>query len=177
MEQLEKFADKLFGKVGIDVEFTRHFLDRVNDVRNKKPITMSELTRLFKQEYKRWGKPIAQMGPDQEAVMKDLQTDINLPFALRWDSENNELDLIAKTVMRKADFKTPNQEFPVEDVNFPSYADIKRNQSQPKMPTNPAITDPDGKVRGFYPDPQDAKQRASNIMYKAGRGLSRHFWL
>ena len=173
LEQLEKFADKLFGKVGIDVEFTRHFLDRVNDVRNKKPITMSELTRLFKQEYKRWGKPIAQMGPDQEAVMKDLQTDINLPFALRWDSKNNELDLIAKTVMRKADFKTPNQEFPVEDVNFPSYADIKRNQSQPKMPTNPAITDPDGKVRGFYPDPQDAKQRASNIMYKAGRGLSR----
>ena len=123
LEQLEKFADKLFGKVGIDVEFTRHFLDRVNDVRNKKPITMSELTRLFKQEYKRWGKPIAQMGPDQEAVMKDLQTDINLPFALRWDSKNNELDLIAKTVMRKADFKTPNQEFPVEDMaveNIPS---------------------------------------------------------
>jgi hypothetical protein len=148
-------------------------LDRVNDVRNQKPITMSELTRLFKQEYKRWGKPIAQMGPDQEAVMKDLQTDINLPFALRWDSKNNELDLIAKTVMRKKGFRTPNQEFPVEDVNFPSYADIKRNQSQPKMPVNPAITDPDAKVRGLYPDPKDVKQRTSNIMYKAGRGLSR----
>ena len=114
LQQLEKFADKLFGKVGIDVEFTRHFLDRVNDVRNQKPITMSELTRLFKQEYKRWGKPIAQMGPDQEAVMKDLQTDINLPFALRWDEKNQELDLIAKTIMRKKGFRTPNQEFPVE---------------------------------------------------------------
>ena len=114
LQQLETFADKLFGKVGIDVEFTRHFLDRVNDVRNQKPITMSELTRLFKQEYKRWGKPIAQMGPDQEAVMKDLQTDINLPFALRWDEQNQELDLIAKTIMRKKGFRTPNQEFPVE---------------------------------------------------------------
>ena len=112
--QLEKFADRLFGKVGIDVEFTKHFMDRVNDIRNQKPITMSELTRLFKQEYKRWGKPIAQMGPDSQAVMKDLQTDINLPFVLKWDEENNELDLIAKTVMRKADFKTPNKEFPVE---------------------------------------------------------------
>ena len=123
VEQLEKFADRLFGKVGIDVEFTRHFMDRVNDVRNQKPITMSELTRLFKQEYKRWGKPIAQMGPDAQAVMKDLQTDINLPFVLKWDEENNELDLIAKTVMRKADFKTPNKEFPVEDMaveNIPS---------------------------------------------------------
>ncbi len=117
--QLEKFADRLFGKVGIDVEFTRHFMDRVNDVRNQKPITMSELTRLFKQEYKRWGKPIAQMGPDSQAVMKDLQTDINLPFVLKWDDKNMELDLIAKTVMRKADFKTPNKEFPVESVPMP----------------------------------------------------------
>ena len=116
VEQLEKFADRLFGKVGIDVEFTRHFMDRVNDVRNKKPITMSELTRLFKQEYKRWGKPIAQMGPNSQAVMKDLQTNINLPFVLQWDDKNNELDLIAKTVMRKQDFKTPNKEFPVEDT-------------------------------------------------------------
>lgn len=116
VEQLEKFADRLFGKVGIDVEFTRHFMDRVNDVRNQKPITMSELTRLFKQEYKRWGKPIAQMGPNSQAVMKDLQTNINLPFVLKWDDKNNELDLIAKTVMRKQDFKTPNKEFPVENA-------------------------------------------------------------
>lgn len=114
INQLEVFADKLFAKVGIDVEFTRHFLDRVNDERNKKPITMAELTRLFKQEFKRHGKPIAQMGPGQEAVMKDLQTDINLPFALQYDRANNELDLIAKTVMRKKDFKTPDREFPVE---------------------------------------------------------------
>ena len=114
LEALETFADRIFGKVGIDVEFTRHFLDRVNDERNGKQITASELTRLFKQEYKRWGQPIAQMGPDQEAVMKDLVTDINMPFALRWDKENEELDLIVKTVMRKPDFKTSNREFEIE---------------------------------------------------------------
>ena len=56
------------------------------------------------------------MGPDQEAVMKDLVTDINMPFALRWDRDNNELDLIVKTVMRKKDFKTSNKEFPVESI-------------------------------------------------------------
>ena len=117
LDALEIFADRIFGKVGIDVEFTRHFLDRVNDDRNGEQITGSELTRLFKQEYKRWGKPIAQMGPDAEAVMKDLQTDINMPFALRWDRDNNELDLIVKTVMRKKDFKTSNKEFPVESLD------------------------------------------------------------
>ena len=40
LDQLEKYADRLFGAVGIDVEFTRHFLDRVNDERNKKQIDM-----------------------------------------------------------------------------------------------------------------------------------------
>jgi hypothetical protein len=69
---------------------------------------------LFRDEYARWGKKIAQLGPDAEGVMKDMRSDINVPFALTWDSRNQELDLIAKTVMRKKNFRTPNQEFPVE---------------------------------------------------------------
>ena len=73
---------------------------------------------MFKQERKRYGKPIAQMGPDSEAVMRDLQTDINVPFALVLDKENDELDLIAKTVMRKKDFSTPNRVFAVEASPF-----------------------------------------------------------
>ena len=62
LDQLERYADKLFAAVGIDVEFTRHFLDRVNDERNKKQITTAELTRLFKQSFKKYGKKIAQLG-------------------------------------------------------------------------------------------------------------------
>jgi len=121
IDQLERFADKMFAKVGIDVEFGRHFMDRVNDERNGKPITPAELTRLFKQTYQRHGKPIAQMGPEQQAVMKDMRTDVNIPFMLQWDADNNELDLIAKTVMRKQDFKTSNREFAVErgGINVP----------------------------------------------------------
>ena len=118
IQQLEKFADRIFADVGIDVEFTKHFLDRVNDERNDKPIVPAELTRLFKQERKRYGKPIAQMGPDNEAVMRDLQTNINVPFALVLDKSNDELDLIAKTIMRKDNFTTPNRIFAVEDSPF-----------------------------------------------------------
>jgi hypothetical protein len=118
IKNLEKFADRIFADVGIDVEFTKHFLDRVNDERNDKPIVPAELTRLFKQERKRYGKPIAQMGPDSEAVMRDLQTNINVPFALVLDKSNDELDLIAKTIMRKDNFTTPNRVFAVEDSPF-----------------------------------------------------------
>ena len=106
LDAVEKYADRLYKSVGIDIEFTRHFLDRVNDERNKKQITVAELIRLFKQSYKKFGKKIAQLGPDAEAVLNDMQTDVNMPFALKWDGK--ELDLIAKTVMRKKDFKTPD---------------------------------------------------------------------
>ena len=30
IQQLEQFADRIFANVGIDVEFTKHFKDRVN---------------------------------------------------------------------------------------------------------------------------------------------------
>ena len=107
LDQIEKYADKLFAAVGIDVEFTRHFLDRVNDERNKKPINTAELVRLFRLTYKKYGKKIPKMGPDAQAVIHDMETDINMPFVLNVD-RSGMLDLVAKTVMRKKDFKTPN---------------------------------------------------------------------
>jgi len=114
LDQIEKYADKLFAKVGIDVNFTKHFLDRVNDERNKKQITTAELTRLFKQSYAKHGKKISGMSPDAEAVIKDMKTDVNMPFVLKYDQKNQEIDLVAKTVMRKKGFKTPDPEFTVE---------------------------------------------------------------
>ena len=119
VDAIARFADKLYKKLGIDVTFTKHFMDRVNDERNGKPISGAELVRLFKKEYERWGKQVAQLGPDVEGTFKDLTTDINLPFVLRWDRDEDELDLVAKTVMRKKNFKTWNKEFPVdEDTSY-----------------------------------------------------------
>ena len=112
LDQLEKYADRLFGAVGIDVEFTKHFLDRVNDERNRKQITTAELTRLFKQSFKKYGKKIAQLGPDAEAVLNDMRTDVNMPFAL--NLKGGELELVAKTIMRKKDFKTRNTKLAFE---------------------------------------------------------------
>jgi len=111
--QVEKFADKLFSQVGIDVEFTRHFLDRANDKRNGKDINVAELIRLFRLTYKKYGKKIPKMGPDAEAVLNDIQTDINLPFILKYDERSKEFDLVSKTVMRKKDFKTSDPKLKV----------------------------------------------------------------
>ncbi len=113
LRTLEGYLDKLFASLGIDVEFTRHFLDRANDSRNGQPISLKELAILFKDAYNKYGKRIAQMGPDAQAVIKDMRSDVNVPFVLDWDKDKQELDLIAKTVMRKKDFRTSNTQLPL----------------------------------------------------------------
>jgi hypothetical protein len=113
LNAVERMADKLFAKLGIDVEFTRHFLDRVNDTRNKKPISSGELVRIFKLTYKKHGKKIPPMGKGAEAVLNDINSHVNIPFILKWDDKNQEFDMIAKTVMRKKDFKTSDPKLKV----------------------------------------------------------------
>jgi hypothetical protein len=113
LKELEKYLDQLFKILNVDVSFTKHFLDRVNDSRNGKPITVDELQLLFKKTLQKYGKRIPALGPDAEAVLNDMQTQINLPFVLKWDREAEELDLVAKTVMRKKNFMTHNQKFMV----------------------------------------------------------------
>ena len=105
LDQVESYADKLFAALGIDVEFTKHFMDRVNDARNKKQITSAELVRLFKQSYKKYGKKIAKMSDDANAVIHDMKTDINMPFVLNY--RKGEVELVVKTIMRKKNFTTP----------------------------------------------------------------------
>jgi hypothetical protein len=114
LKSLETYLDRLFASLNIDVSFTRHFLDRVNDARNIKQITFGELVRIFKQTYKKWGKRISQMGSNIEAVLKDLSTNINVPFVLNWNDREKELELIAKTVMRKNNFQTSNDVLTIE---------------------------------------------------------------
>jgi Skp family chaperone for outer membrane proteins len=108
LKALEKVLDKLFATVGLDIEFSKHFVERLNHDRNKEQITIEELRSLFQKTYQKYAKDIVKKEVDWQAVLKDLQSKINIPFVLVWDKKNNELDLVAKTVMRKNDCKTSN---------------------------------------------------------------------
>lgn len=114
--ELDKYIDRLFAAVGLDVEFSYHFRQRLRDERNKKPITVNELRRMFKKVHRqmRKGRDLVELGPDAQAVLKDLSTDINIPFVINWDTRNNEFDLVAKTIIRKHDFATSNDILTVE---------------------------------------------------------------
>ena len=77
LNQVEKYLDKVWAKVGVDVEFTRHFMDRVNDVRNIKPISPAELIRIYREIYKKYGKPISKLVLYLPEVMLSYFSNLN----------------------------------------------------------------------------------------------------
>lgn len=113
LNQVERHADNLFKDIGIDVEFTYHFLDRVNDPRNGKEIITKELIDLFSKTYIKYGQKIPQFKSGTEAVINDLNSNINIPFILKRNPRTGKFDLINKTVMRKKNFQTSNPKLEV----------------------------------------------------------------
>lgn len=108
IKQFEKIVDQLFKKFGIDFQFTRHFGDRMSDDRNDPCITMKELAEFIKKIYAKQGKSLKGVA-GAEAVIKDMQKDLNIPVAVTYDQKNDEFDVVMKTIMRKKNFKTPNK--------------------------------------------------------------------
>ena len=78
----------------------------MNDPRNSPEIKIAELQRLFKKIKKNKGIGISS-NPDIEAVLKDMETNLNLPVVIQ--KKGNEFELINKTIMRKPDFKTTSK--------------------------------------------------------------------
>jgi hypothetical protein len=114
LNDLEKFADRLLAKYNIDIEFTKHFADRMNDERNKPAVKISELQALFKKIDKNKGKNIHQHA-GHEVVIKDMQKDLNLPVVIKVNKDG-DLEVVHKTIMRKANFKTPDPVIQVEGI-------------------------------------------------------------
>jgi len=101
MDAVEKYADQQLAPSDIELgKETDHFFQRLNDPRNGKPISTPELTGFFKRLAKNKKKFLEFVKQYKEFVVKDRRTDINIPFVVMANK------LIAKTIMRKGDFKS-----------------------------------------------------------------------
>jgi hypothetical protein len=169
LDALERVADKVFGKLGIDIDFTRHFLDRVNDERNRKQITVRELGQLFGKEYHRWGSDISKMKVDSQAVMKDLSTELNIPFVLNKDGKGKSL--VAKTVMRKKNFSTPDRELPVESVEAgkPDPVEVRRDNIKKKNISNADLDKIAATSKLMKQQPRNTNEDDGEEYYVAGK--------
>lgn len=113
LDELEKYLDQLYAKHGLDIEFTRHFLDRVNDQRNKKQITTGELFKMFGKAQRDYGSDFSTIRNSEQGVIHDRETDLNGPFVIDFDRRKKQWTLFAKTVMRKSNFKTTSKKYEV----------------------------------------------------------------
>lgn len=114
LRQLEKQLDALFASLNIDVEFTKHFFDRLNDSRNGKQITVEELQKVFSSLYTKHGMKIGKYHGDIEELIRSVSTKINIPIVLQWNRNKHQIEMITKTIMRKKNFKSSTRELRVE---------------------------------------------------------------
>jgi len=98
LNSVEKYADRELSPA--DIEFSNHFFDRVNDTRNGKEISEPELTGFFKRLARHKKEFLDFLDKYNQIVVRDTRSDINIPFVKMANK------VIAKTVMRKDDFKT-----------------------------------------------------------------------
>jgi len=145
LKSVETFADKTLSPE--DIEFTRHFFERLNDPRNKKEISTAELIGFFKRLSKHKKEFLKFVDDYKEIMVKDDKTKINIPFVKQANK------LIAKTVMRTANWtqkKTPEYKFEsIEDL----VNDIDIQLESFVLPTTPLKES--GKVTGGSPIPAE----------------------
>lgn len=128
LRAIDNYADRQLNPY--DVVLTdRHFFDRLQDPRNVKPITSAELIGFFKRLRRNKDELIYFLDKYKTAVAKDKRTKINIPFMKLANK------VIAKTIMRKDDFKTSSPE-----VTFELY-------SNPICPRKPNESDEEYKLR------------------------------
>lgn len=120
LSELKILLDTVWKRLGIDIAFTSHFLDRVNDERNKRQITVCELAKLFMEAFKKFGSKLAHISQqDWEAVLTDSQTNLNVPFVLKHTVRG--VEIVSKTIMRKANFYTPDPKLAVAGFKLKSF--------------------------------------------------------
>lgn len=112
LKGIERELDSLFKPLGIDIAFTRHFRERLNDKRNGKQVTISELVGVYISLFQKHGKKLSKTSGSQgslDELVKSLNTNINIPVQVEYDSRQKQVVIVAKTMMRKKNWKTDDK--------------------------------------------------------------------
>lgn len=106
LKDIDRVADKFLNPVDV-VLTNQHFFDRLNDPRNGKEISGAELVGFFKRLGKKKKQFVDFLNQYNQIVAVDDRTSLNIPFMKQANKA------IAKTVMRKKDFKTSNKKLDI----------------------------------------------------------------
>lgn len=103
LKDAELAIEWLFKDLRLDVVWTNHFVQRVTG--RESDVTKVELMSAFSKMKKLYGQRLQMAQHDHEhfvAVLKDLSTNLNIPFAVHFDSVGRpKYTLSGITIMRK----------------------------------------------------------------------------
>jgi len=109
---IERKVDPEYDDFDIDVDLgANHFIDRLNDRRNNPEIKGNELEDTLRDTLLQNPDEFDEFTSGDEVVLRDRSTDINIPVIFKGkgtrgeNTGREELDMTAKTIMRKPDFK------------------------------------------------------------------------
>lgn len=111
VEFVDDFADRKLAPIDVDLT-GNHFFDRLNDPRNRPDISVEELEEFFDKLADEKEDFIKFLKQYKDVVVKDTDTNINIPFMKRANKA------IAKTIMRKKNFMTSNKVLPLEEGRY-----------------------------------------------------------
>jgi hypothetical protein len=95
VRELERQLDSLMRSVGLDVEFSRHFVERL--LGREQRVTIEEVVGAFNKLKRKYKQRLlsAKKTPDYEAVLKDFSNDLNIVFGIRGN------ELVNVTIKKK----------------------------------------------------------------------------
>ena len=95
VRELDRQLDSLMYPVGLDVQFTNHFIERL--LGRERRVTIEEIVVTFEKLKRRYKKRLlaAKKMGKYDAVLKDLSNDLNIAFTIEGK------DLVNLTIKRK----------------------------------------------------------------------------
>jgi hypothetical protein len=125
IDNIDSYADDLLDP--IDLEMPPHFVDRVNDRRNRPEIESDELYDFIDKLSDEKDELLNMLDNGEDIVATDSDTNINIPLTkdISKSKRRNQPVVVAKTIMRKQNFLSPDKkltlEQPQEDISDDTY--------------------------------------------------------
>ena len=115
IDDIDDYADDVLDPIDIDIP--PHFIDRVNDKRNRPEIETDELYDFF-DKLSDEKDELADLLDQGEVVATDSDTDINIPLTkdIRKSQLRDKVVAVAKTIMRKPNFQTTSTKLTFEQI-------------------------------------------------------------
>jgi hypothetical protein len=195
IDDIDDYADDVLDPIDIDIP--PHFVDRVNDKRNNPSIEADELYDFFDKLSDEKDELEDMLDQEDEIVATDSDTNINIPLTKdnRKSKLRDKVVVVAKTIMRKKNFLTPNKKLVFEENFFeplndtqidsdtqsePTRVDYYKDHIQNVVPSdfkvekhnNKIVVTPTPKTKTLEHDPEFKKLLVSLTLHMIENGLN-----